>query len=223
MWDAFHNVGLRSHYVATTRALRGDKPLMGPGSLVVNVSSFGGLAFTFNVAYSVGKGAVDRLSRDMAVDLEPRGIGCVSLWPGIVRTERLLKLAAGDGKAPNKNAFDLTMSESPLLSGRVVAALAAAPDYVAKRTGEVVVVAEAAEHFGIADEDGSRPVSIRSLGFALSYALGLDRASGGWGAWLMAALRYVKIPFGVFRNAKYAMERKQKMQSQDREPKTHGD
>ena len=117
------------------------------------------------------------------------------------------------------------MSESPLLSGRVVAALAAAPDYVAKRTGEVVVVAEAAEHFGIADEDGlcPRPVSIRSLGFALSYALGLDRASGGWGAWLMAALRYVKIPFFLFKNAKYAMERKQRMQSQDREPKTHGD
>ena len=101
---------------------------------------------------------------------------------------------------------------------QAAAAVTAQAGLVVVETGWAVagmeVVAEAAEHFGIADEDGSRPVSIRSLGFALSYALGLDRASGGWGAWLMAALRYVKIPFGVFRNAKYAMERKQRMQSQ---------
>eukprot|EP00968_Pinguiococcus_pyrenoidosus_P016204 scaffold1534_cov267-Pinguiococcus_pyrenoidosus.AAC.25 len=57
--------------------------------LIVNVSSFGGLSYTFNVAYGVCKAAVDRLAADCAKELKPLGISTLSLWPGVVATERM--------------------------------------------------------------------------------------------------------------------------------------
>ncbi len=38
--------------------------------LIVNVSSFGGLRYTFNVCYGVGKCALDRMSADCSVELK---------------------------------------------------------------------------------------------------------------------------------------------------------
>lgn len=104
-WDQFINVGLRSHYVASCYA----HPLMqrtesahysgssGVGSqqpLVAHVSSFGGVSYSFNVAYGVGKAGVDRLARDMQIELQRSGsaVRCVSLYPGIVRTERMREI-----------------------------------------------------------------------------------------------------------------------------------
>merc|ERR550532_2826705 len=63
---------------------------MSKGGLIVNVSSAGGLeyaGFIGDVAYGVGKCALDRMTSDMARELRPRGIACISLWPGMVRTE----------------------------------------------------------------------------------------------------------------------------------------
>lgn len=173
MWDAVCNVGLRSHYVASCLAVpllqarrRSAGPAATPG-LIVNVSSFGGMGYTFNVAYGVGKAGVDRLAADMAVELRAEGVASVSLWPGVVRTERMVKFSKTEEGA---KAFDLGQSESPLLSGRVVAALAADAG-VMGRTGEVVVVAEAAREYGVVDEDGSQPPSIRSLQFLVPFVM----------------------------------------------------
>jgi dehydrogenase/reductase SDR family protein 1 len=83
MWDAVNNVGLRSVYATCCAAT----PLLietaaraeaagssGAGSaapppLICLVSSFGGKSYTFNVAYGVGKAAVDRLAQDMSVQV----------------------------------------------------------------------------------------------------------------------------------------------------------
>jgi NAD(P)-dependent dehydrogenase (short-subunit alcohol dehydrogenase family) len=51
-------------------------------------------------------------------------------------------------------------SESPLLAGRAVVALATDDD-VAARTGRTLVVAELAAEYGFTDEDGSQPPSLR--------------------------------------------------------------
>lgn len=59
-WDALHSVGLRSHYVASFHAfplLRKSKS-EGGTPLVVHISSFGGVSYSFNVAYGVAKGAL---------------------------------------------------------------------------------------------------------------------------------------------------------------------
>lgn len=152
LWDTMHGVGLRSHYVATTFAA----PMMvrARSGLVVNVSSFGGASYQINVAYGVGKAAVDRLAKDMARDFKKHGVTCVSLWPGIVRTERIL---AERDNLP----WDMSISESAELSGRAVWALAADPE-VMNRTGDVVVVAELAAEYGFTDVDGSTPTSLRT-------------------------------------------------------------
>jgi dehydrogenase/reductase SDR family member 1 len=152
LWDQMHTVGLRSHYVASVFAA----PLMvGAGSgLIVNISSFGGASFQLNVAYGVGKAGVDRLAADMAHDLRAHGVAALSLWPGIVRTEYILE-------HKDQLPFSLDVSESPELTGRAVAALAADPK-VMERSGKVWVVAELAKEYGFTDVDGTRPPSLRA-------------------------------------------------------------
>ena len=91
-WDAMHSVGLRSHYVASSYAV----PLMldsspnsnGHSPMIGMISSFGGLTYTFNVAYGVGKAGVDRMAKDMAQELRKKGITVCSFWPGVVMTVR---------------------------------------------------------------------------------------------------------------------------------------
>jgi dehydrogenase/reductase SDR family protein 1 len=89
------------------------------------------------------------MTSDMAVELRPHGIAVVSLYPGLVRTEAVIAAAQGGG-------LDLSNSESPEFSGRVVAALARDPSMM-ERGGKVIVGAAVAEEFGIRDVDGSLP------------------------------------------------------------------
>ena len=143
-----HQVGLRSHYVASVYAA---PLLLESKGLIANISSFGGASYQVNVAYGVGKAGVDRLASDMAHELAPHGVCCVSLYPGIVRTERVL---AGELPFPTDN------SESPELTGRAIAALFADTKRMEK-TGRTLVVAELAEDYDFTDVDGTRPASLR--------------------------------------------------------------
>jgi dehydrogenase/reductase SDR family protein 1 len=150
-WDTMHTVGLRSHYVASVFAAK--RMVEAKRGLIVNVSSFGAKIYAVNVAYGAGKAGVDRLSRDMGRELAPFGVTAVSLWPGIVKTERLLL-------EPERLGFDTSKGESAQFSGRAVAALAADPDRLTK-TGQALVVAELAREYGFTDTDGTQPPSLR--------------------------------------------------------------
>ncbi len=83
----------------------------------------------------------------MASELEPYDVAVVSLYPGLVRTEKVMESAEW---------LDLTNSESPEFIGRAVAALAADPD-VLRCTGNVLVAAALAEEYGFMDTDGTMP------------------------------------------------------------------
>jgi len=164
MWDAVHGVGLRSSYVLCCEAA----PLLMETAahsrpLVALVSSFGGKAYTFNVAYGVGKAATDRLARDMAVQLGPRGVDTVAVYPGIVSTEGNLELARRGEWEAASGGFAFT--ETPAFSGRVLVEYLRRRDLRRANSGSVQVVAELAADFGITDLDGSQPPSIRSLKF----------------------------------------------------------
>jgi NAD(P)-dependent dehydrogenase (short-subunit alcohol dehydrogenase family) len=149
VWDDMFVAGVRAHYVASVLAV----PLMGPGGLIVTISFFPGTYIgDHGVAYSVAKAADDRMMAMMARQLTGRGVSAVALYPGLVRTEGVLR--AGD-------FFDLSNSESPMFIGRAVSALAADPD-VARLSGQVLVAAELAERYGFTDVDGRRPTSLRS-------------------------------------------------------------
>ncbi len=156
-WDTMHDVGLRSHYVASVFAAK--RMVSAKDGLIVNVSSFGGKRYAVNVAYGVGKAGVDRLARDMAHDLRPFNVTSVSLWPGIVRTERLVAMEASTAGSP----FDLSQAESAQFSGRAVVALYTDALRIHK-SGKVLVVAELAQEYGFTDVDGGQPRSQRGVG-----------------------------------------------------------
>ena len=149
-WDTMHAVGLRSHYVASWFAA--PRMIAAGRGLVVQVSSAGAKIHAVNVAYGVGKAGVDRMARDMARELAPHGVCVVSLWPGVVKTERLLL-------EPARIGFDPSRGESPVVSGRAVVAIAADPQRMA-RSGKPWMVGDLARAYGFTDVDGSVPVPI---------------------------------------------------------------
>ena len=100
-----------------------------------------------NTAYGVSKAAVDKLTEYMAHELKKYQIAVVSLYPGLVRTESIMR---------NAKHFDMSNSESPQFIGRVVAALATDPN-VMKRSGQVLVAAALAKEYDIKDIDGKQP------------------------------------------------------------------
>lgn len=172
-WDACNNVGLRSHYVASIFAAR--MMTQHQQGLICTISSWGGMSYIFGVPYGAGKAACDRLAAEMAVELKPHNVASLSIWPGIVGTEFITRFAA---EMDDSSAVDAQSSairegynwETPLLTGRVIAALAA-DSTVMRRTGRVQIVAELAQHYGLVDKDGNRPVSLRSLRFLIPFGL----------------------------------------------------
>lgn len=122
-WDALIDVGLRSHYIASCYAV----PLMRKSTqspLIVHVSSFGGISYSFNVAYGVGKAGVDRMARDMNHELAKLGIQCLAVYPGVVRTERMRDvLDSGEWRRRTGLDTPRRFIESPRLTGEVIAAL----------------------------------------------------------------------------------------------------
>jgi NAD(P)-dependent dehydrogenase (short-subunit alcohol dehydrogenase family) len=115
--------------------------------LIVNVSFWAAQKHIGNVAYGVSKAATDKLTTDMAAELRPHGVAVVSLYPGLVRTEKVMEAAAW---------LDLSNSESPEFVGRAVAALAADPD-VMRHSGTVQVAAQLAQQYRFVDVDGKSP------------------------------------------------------------------
>jgi NAD(P)-dependent dehydrogenase (short-subunit alcohol dehydrogenase family) len=157
-WDMV-DVGLRSHYVATVFGAQMMVPRK--EGLIVHTSSFGARYYAASVAYGIGKAGVDRLARDAGTELAPFGVTSLSLWPGLMRTERTLANFAKDPEILG-GEMSLSLSESPEFSGHVIAALADDPD-VARHNGKSLVGAEIAEHYGVTDVDGSQPPSLRRV------------------------------------------------------------
>jgi dehydrogenase/reductase SDR family protein 1 len=147
-WDDLLDVGTRSAYVASLYAAKIMVPRR--SGLIVNISSSGAVEYAWHVAYGVGKAALDRLTADAAHELAPHGVAVVSLWPGLVRTERV-ELARAAGFAMN-----LDGAESQRFTGRAVVALASDPEVLA-RTGKAFASRELADAYGFADIDGSLP------------------------------------------------------------------
>ncbi len=159
--DACLDVGPRSMFVATSLAVRQMLP-RGSG-LVVNVSSHGAVDYILSVPYGIGKAGIDKLTHDAALELREHGIAVVSLWPGLVLTERIVSgaTATADGRL-ELAGLDLSLGESPRFSGRAVAALATDPD-VLQRSGGSFPASTLARQYGFTDLDGHLPPEVRNL------------------------------------------------------------
>ena len=147
------DVGLRSGYVATWPAA---PLLLKSKGLVAFTSSFGGTCYMHGPAYGAGKAGTDKMAHDMAHDFKPHGVTVVSLWLGLVKTERTNSVCAAE---PEKYGAAFKVAESPEFPGRVIAALYNDPERQA-RSG-IQVAAELAKHYGVTDLDGRQPPSYR--------------------------------------------------------------
>jgi NAD(P)-dependent dehydrogenase (short-subunit alcohol dehydrogenase family) len=101
-------------------------------TLIVNVSGRGALNYRYNAAYGIGKSAIERMTKDMAVDLREHDVAVVSIWP--------------NGHATETKRFN----------GRAAAALAADPKVMA-RSGQHFWSAEIGRDHGLTDEFGNVP------------------------------------------------------------------
>ena len=144
-WDAMFDAGVRAAYTSSAFAAR--TMTKRKSGLIVNISFWAAQVYLGNTQYGVSKAAVDKMTEYMAHELKKYNVAVVSLYPGLVRTESVMK---------NAKHFDMSNSESPQFIGRVVAALATDPD-IMKKSGKVLVAAQEALEYEIQDIDGRQP------------------------------------------------------------------
>lgn len=144
-WDSMFQAGVRAHFISSMLAA----PLLieQDDALIINLSFLAAQRNDKGVAYGVAKAASDRMVACMAEELRKHNVAAVSLYPGLVRTESVMKAA---------EYLDLSNSESPQFIGRAVVALASDAN-IMEESGRVLVVAELAQKYGFTDIDGSQP------------------------------------------------------------------
>jgi NAD(P)-dependent dehydrogenase (short-subunit alcohol dehydrogenase family) len=153
LWD----VGMRSHYSASWYGA----PLLLKSSrgLVVNTSSFGGRIYMHGPAYGAGKAATDKMAHDMAVDFKPYNVAVVSIWMGLLLTERTKAVFEAE---PEMYQDMAATAEHPEFTGRVIDALFKDPALMEK-SGKVLIGAELGQEYGITDINGKSPPSHRAF------------------------------------------------------------
>jgi NAD(P)-dependent dehydrogenase (short-subunit alcohol dehydrogenase family) len=151
------DVGLRSAYVASWHAA----PLMvrQKSGLIAFTSSPGSVCYMHGPAYGAQKAGVDKMAADMAVDFQGTGVATVSIWMGILLTERFRRALDGHPEALAETAKH---AETPEFTGHLIDALHRDPS-LAELSGHTVIAAELALRYGITDEDGRQPPSHRDM------------------------------------------------------------
>jgi dehydrogenase/reductase SDR family protein 1 len=146
-WDSMFQAGIRAHFVASRLAA----PLLIENQgIIINLSFFAAQRNDKGVAYGAAKAATDHMVACMAQELKIYNVAAISLYPGLVRTEAVLKGA---------EHLDLSNAESPQFIGRAVVALAT-DKYVMKKTGKRLIAAELGIEYKFSDIDGRQPTPI---------------------------------------------------------------
>jgi NAD(P)-dependent dehydrogenase (short-subunit alcohol dehydrogenase family) len=151
------DVGVKSNFVAAWHAAR--LMVAQRSGLIVNISGYAAVTYTYGVLFGTSKTAVGRMARDMAVELRPHNVASLTLWQGLTLTEKardnLARVAA-------KMTTSITGQKGSSVEhpGRVIAALACDPDLM-KRSGGEFITAEIARDYGVTDDDGTWVASMR--------------------------------------------------------------
>jgi NAD(P)-dependent dehydrogenase (short-subunit alcohol dehydrogenase family) len=153
------DVGVRSNFVAAWHAARIMVPRK--SGLIVATSGYVGVTYTYGVVFGTCKSAVDRMARDMAVELKPHHVASVSMWLGLTFTERADRNLKRNPAMTSQTVTDPKVGSSVEFPGRVIAALARDPQ-IMSRTGGTYIAAELAQEYGVTDIDGRVPPSLRA-------------------------------------------------------------
>lgn len=145
-WNGMIDVALRAAFVAA----RAAAPAMVArrSGLIVNISFWAAQRHEGNAIYGIAKAAADKMASDFAHELRPHDVAAIALYPGLVRTEAVMR---------NAQYFDMSNSESPQFIGRVISGLWRDTGMMEK-SGRVHVAAALAREYDIADIDGKRPL-----------------------------------------------------------------
>lgn len=145
-FDKMFQAGVRAHYVTSSFVA----PIMAKkkSGLIVNLSFWSAQRNDKGVAYGVSKSATNKMVETMAYELKPYNVSVVSIYPGLVRTESVMKSA---------EFFDLTNSESTEFTGIAIAALAT-DNNIIEKSGSIQVAAKLALDYGFTDIDGKQPI-----------------------------------------------------------------
>ena len=151
------DVGLRSGYVASWYAA----PLMvaQKRGLIAFTSSFGASCYMHGPAYGAQKVGVDKFAKDMAVDLRKHEVAAVSIWMGMLKTDRTRRVMDADAA---KYAGFWDMAENPEFTGHLISEIYRDPKRMEK-SGQVIIGAELALDYGLKDIDGKQPPSHRPM------------------------------------------------------------
>lgn len=155
---AMVDVGVRSNFVAAWHAAKIMVPQQ--SGLIVEISGYTGVAYTYGVVFGTSKSAVDRMARDMAIELKPYQVTSISLWQGLTLTERAKQNLENIPGLKDGAATQLKDGCTPEFPGRVIAALAEDPDVI-RHSGGTFITAEMAREYGVKDIDGREIPSLR--------------------------------------------------------------
>jgi NAD(P)-dependent dehydrogenase (short-subunit alcohol dehydrogenase family) len=157
-WEMI-DVGVRSNFVAAWHAAKIMVPQK--SGLIIAISGYVGVTYTYGVVFGTCKSAVDRMARDMAVELQPHNIASISLWQGLTFTERANRNLERNPAMKERTVTNPLIGCSPEFPGRVIAALVADPE-IMKRSGGTFITAEVAQDYGVTDVDGKTIPSLRA-------------------------------------------------------------
>jgi NAD(P)-dependent dehydrogenase (short-subunit alcohol dehydrogenase family) len=161
------DLGVRTHLITSHCLL----PLMvtKPGGLLVEITdgttAYNADTFRLSVFYDLAKMAVNRLAFSHGHELRQVGATAVAVSPGWLRSEMMLDhygVTEENWRDGTKVSPHFVIAESPLYTGRAVAALAADPD-VARWNGESLSSGGLAAVYGFTDVDGTRPDAWRYI------------------------------------------------------------
>ncbi|WP_425582437.1 SDR family oxidoreductase [Streptomyces synnematoformans] len=155
-------LGVQTHIITSHCAL----PLLlrTGGGLLIEVTdgtAEANRAYRESFFYDLTKNAPIRMAFNLSHELKDAGATALSLTPGFLRSEQMLDHFGvteenwRDAVAKEKH---FALSESPVLVGRAVAALAADPDK-ARWNGASLYSGQVAKEYGFTDADGTVPDS----------------------------------------------------------------
>ena len=152
-------VGLRSNFVASWHAAKFFVPQR--SGLIVAISGYVGVTYTYGVVFGTCKSAVDRMARDMAVELKPHGVASLAMWCGLTFTERAHRNLDRNPAMKAQIVTNPQAGSSVEFPGRVIAAMTKDPN-IMRRSGGTFIAAELARDYGVTDVDGNLPPSLRA-------------------------------------------------------------
>ena len=127
--------------------------------LIANISFYGAVTYFHGPAYGAVKAGTDKMSFDMAIELRPHDVACVSIWPGFIYSDAVAQFdtTTPRGMMPQALAKHLPQFERPEFTALVIDALYADPRMM-EYSGKTLIGAELGRRYGIKDIDGKQPL-----------------------------------------------------------------